>query len=129
VFAGAALSEAFKPSEEKIGKLDAIEGERRRISIFNEPSLYLQVSGHPGSPVISWIFRYRTAAGKQVNHTIGRWPEVSWAEVRTVVTNLRAEVLKGKRLEPTRQEKQAAALREKAELLNPTPAPPDPAPG
>ena len=81
MFVGAALSEAFKPSEEKIGKLDAIDGERRRIPIHNEPSLYLQVSGHPGAPVISWLFRYRTAAGKQVNHTIGRWPEVSWAEV------------------------------------------------
>ena len=95
----------MNPIERNVEALDAVEGKTQRFPIDGQPSLYLQVTGKPGDPVKSWVFRYRLPSGTQVNYTIGRWPALSWTQVRKLMITLRAQADKGIKLESPRKAK------------------------
>lgn len=88
----------MQANEKTIRALDAIAGKLQRIPIDGQPSLYLQVTGKPGAPVKSWVFRYRLLSGQQINHTLGRWPGLSWSEVKRQMPGLRDSVQAGRRI-------------------------------
>jgi len=92
----------MQPTVSDLKALDALTGVVQRIPIDGQPSLYIQITGKPGSPVLSWVFRYRVK-NKQINTTLGRWPEVSWPEVKRMMPTLRGKVQAGVRLSPPRE--------------------------
>ncbi|HJV38746.1 MAG TPA: integrase family protein [Geothrix sp.] len=92
----------MQPTASDLKALDAVAGKIVRIPVDGQPSLYVQITGKPGSPILSWVFRYRVGK-KQVNHTLGRWPGLSWPEVRSQMIDLRKQAKAGVRLSPPRQ--------------------------
>jgi hypothetical protein len=92
----------MQPTVSDLKALNAVAGKIVRIPVDGQPSLYVQITGKPGSPILSWVFRYRVGK-KQVNHTLGRWPELSWPEVRSQMIDLRKQAKAGVRLSPPRQ--------------------------
>jgi integrase len=88
-------------TEKVLKQLDAVMGKLQRIPVYGEPGLVVQIGGKPGSKIISWVYRYRVD-GKQVNHTIGRWPALSLAEVRRMMPGLRDKVQGGQRIQTPR---------------------------
>jgi hypothetical protein len=92
----------MQPTVSDLKALDAVAGKIVRIPVDGQPSLYVQITGKPGTPILSWVFRYRVGK-QQVNHTLGRWPELSWPEVRSQMIDLRKQAKAGVRLSPPRQ--------------------------
>jgi integrase len=95
------------PTPANLKSLDAITGQRQRIPVEGQPSLYVQVTGKPGSPVLSWVFRYRVGK-QQVNHTLGSWPELGWPEVKRQMIDIRQKARAGVRLAPPRLTQRSA---------------------
>ncbi len=95
------------PTVSDLKALDAIAGQRQRIPVDGQPSLYVQVTGKPGSPMLSWVFRYRVGK-QQVNHTLGSWPELGWPEVKRQMIDIRQKARAGVRLAPPRLTQRSA---------------------
>lgn len=102
----------MNPIVSDLKALDALDGKLQRIPVDGQPSLYIQVTGKPGSPILSWVFRYRIGK-EQINYTLGRWPELGWPEVKSQMIDLRKQAKAGVRLSPPRQ-----TLRRSLEALN-----------
>ena len=96
----------MRPTVSDLKALDALTGVVQRIPVDGQPSLYVPITGKPGSPVVSWVFRYRVE-NKQINTTLGRWPEVGWPEVKRMMPTLRGKVQAGIRLSPPRETKRS----------------------
>src|ERR1035438_7798105 len=100
------------PTPANLKALDGIAKVVQRFPIDGQPGLVIQITGRPGAPILSWVFRYRIPGpdGKpvQVNHTLGRWPERSWPQVKAEMIDLRAKAKAGVRLAPPRLTREGA---------------------
>lgn len=75
---------------EFLDKLDALPGKLLRIRVPDCRGLFIQVSGKPGNPVKSWVFRYRSLKGQGIV-TIGRYPDWSISRAYTKADELRLQ--------------------------------------
>ena len=83
-----------KMTSDYLDGLDA-KGKLYRVPVDGCRNLYLQVTGKPGAPVRSWVFRYRLR-GKDGSYTIGRYPEVSTKKAMGKADVLRTDIKDGK---------------------------------
>ncbi|MBK8792701.1 MAG: DUF4102 domain-containing protein [Holophaga sp.] len=76
-----AIIESLKP---KAAMFRVPDAERHGLSIQVTPA-----------GVLSWVLRFRVH-GRQVNHTLGRWPEITVAQARKLASALLAGIAEGK---------------------------------
>jgi integrase len=94
----------------------AIEALEPRAALYRVPDaqvrgLVVQVTP---AGVRSWVLRFRVH-GRLVNHTLGRWPELTVAQARKLALDLQGRISKGEDPAATRQaERQAETISELA---------------